>query len=356
MISGPAFSICIPNYNYERFVGLAIRSVLEQSYTDFEVVVVDNCSTDKSWETIQAIAAVDRRVRAYRNVYNIGFGPNLDRAVSYAQNEFIVVFSSDDLMKPTALEEYAKVIRKLGPSAEQVIICSEIDVIDGTGLVIGAVGKARFIPAETEKDVEVSRILADPKVTAFAGASVFKQAFERLISPCAFTTTCYSRRVYNSVGGFSSIHPTGPDAHLVFKALSRGTSVVFVEEQLFSYRMHGQGQVFNAAAHRGLNTPINYYLLVNSYSAQQLSAAYIDKQAAIRTLVKRHLILEGIKRVESGDWLYAAQHLFFSLASYPGQTARTPLAYALLISLAVGPLGTLLTRGYRAVLRSPSQQ
>ena len=97
MTTEPTFSVCIPQLRgvcgtgHSQHAGLELREFRDlrrRQSLDGQVVVSD-----------PTIAATDRRVRTYRNSCNIGFGPNLDRAVGYAQNEFVIVFSSDDLME-----------------------------------------------------------------------------------------------------------------------------------------------------------------------------------------------------------------------------------------------------------------
>ena len=102
----PTFSVCIPNYNYARYVGETIRSVLDQTYPHFEVVVVDNASTDASLDVIRSFH--DPRIRVFANRYNIGFAPNLQKATAYARNEYLNLLSADDVMRPDALERYAR--------------------------------------------------------------------------------------------------------------------------------------------------------------------------------------------------------------------------------------------------------
>lgn len=358
MSSQPAFSVCIPNYNYERFVAETIRSVLDQTYRNFEVVVVDNCSTDGSWEAIASVAATDSRIRCFRNPYNVGFGPNLDRAAGHARNEFIIVLSSDDLMRPTALAEYAAILSRLGGSAEKVLISSEIDIIDAQGAVVGEVRKPSYISPATDLDTALTAKIAEPQITVFSAQSVFKQAYENIISPCAFLSTCYSRKLYNAVGGFNSIHPTSPDAHLVYKALSAGNSLVLVEKKLFFYRVHGRGQFSSVEAGRSLNALINHYLLINSYTPAQLQGAKIDKPKAVRRLVGKFYVEEGIRRVGLGQSLFALQHLCFALAAYPGPTARRPASYLLALLLVIGPFGKFLVNMSRRLVqkRSPEIQ
>ena len=78
------FSVCIPNYNYGRYIGQTLESVLSQSYPHFEVIVADNASTDDSVRVVESFH--DPRVRLIRNQYNIGFAPNRQTAPAVAKN------------------------------------------------------------------------------------------------------------------------------------------------------------------------------------------------------------------------------------------------------------------------------
>src|SRR5690349_10985865 len=70
-------SVCIPNFNYGRYLRAAIESVLGQSHQDFEIVIADNASTDDSVEVVESFR--DPRIRLRRNRTNVGFAPNVDR-------------------------------------------------------------------------------------------------------------------------------------------------------------------------------------------------------------------------------------------------------------------------------------
>lgn len=67
----PKVSVLMPNYNCEKYIAQAIESILDQSFTDFEFIIIDDGSTDKSWEIIEEYAKKDPRIVAMRNEKNI---------------------------------------------------------------------------------------------------------------------------------------------------------------------------------------------------------------------------------------------------------------------------------------------
>ena len=95
-------TVLIPAYNHEAFVGDAVRSVLGQSRTDFQILVVDDASTDRTFE--EAVAFDDPRVRVIRNQSNLGLGQSVARALEDVGSEFVAILNSDDLFHPERLE------------------------------------------------------------------------------------------------------------------------------------------------------------------------------------------------------------------------------------------------------------
>ena len=99
----PAVSVLITVFNREQFLAATLQSVLDSSYEDFEVIVVDDCSTDRSWEVSASFVAVDSRVRAVRNERNLGDYGNRMKAASLACGTYLKYVDSDDLIYPHTL-------------------------------------------------------------------------------------------------------------------------------------------------------------------------------------------------------------------------------------------------------------
>ena len=96
----PTVSILIPVFNREEFLPDCIQSALSQKYTDFEIIVVDNASNDRSWEIAKDFALNDSRVRVFRNDVNVGPVRNWQRCLDEATGEYAKFLFSDDLMLP----------------------------------------------------------------------------------------------------------------------------------------------------------------------------------------------------------------------------------------------------------------
>lgn len=103
----PLVSIVIPVYNRENLVTEAIDSALAQTYGNIEVVVVDNCSTDKTWDVISTYQSP--KLRVYRNESNIGPVLNWKRGIELSNGDYIKLLFSDDMISENFIEESLKV-------------------------------------------------------------------------------------------------------------------------------------------------------------------------------------------------------------------------------------------------------
>jgi glycosyltransferase involved in cell wall biosynthesis len=104
MPSHPRVSIGLPVYNGENYVTEAIESLLGQTFTDLELIICDNASTDRTEEICRGYAATDGRVRYQRNSTNLGHAPNFNRTFELARGEYFKHAGHDDIVEPTFLE------------------------------------------------------------------------------------------------------------------------------------------------------------------------------------------------------------------------------------------------------------
>src|SRR5690606_39934476 len=104
MESNPLISVLMTTYNREEYVAEAIESVLASSYANFELIIVDDCSKDKTVEIAKGYAANDNRIKVYVNEKNLGDYPNRYKAASLTNGKYIKYVDSDDYIYPTGLE------------------------------------------------------------------------------------------------------------------------------------------------------------------------------------------------------------------------------------------------------------
>lgn len=93
------------SYNREKYIKVAIDSVLAQTYQNWELIVLDDCSKDNTFSIAEDYATQDTRVKAYRNDINLGQFKNRNKVAELAQGEYLKYLDSDDLLYPFALEQ-----------------------------------------------------------------------------------------------------------------------------------------------------------------------------------------------------------------------------------------------------------
>jgi glycosyltransferase involved in cell wall biosynthesis len=126
----PRVSIGLPIYNAERFLPQALDAILSQTYTDFELIICDNASTDSTAAICQAYAAKDPRVRVHRSPRNQGVSRNFNRAFELAQGEYFKWCTHDDLPAPDYVE---KAVRFLDEHPDYILCYAQTRGIDENG-------------------------------------------------------------------------------------------------------------------------------------------------------------------------------------------------------------------------------
>jgi glycosyltransferase involved in cell wall biosynthesis len=106
----PRVSIGLTVYNGERFLEETLDSFLAQTYSDFELIVADNASTDRTGEIARIYAAKDERVRVHRNEKNLGLAGNHNRVVALARGEYFKWAAADDVCRPNYLARCVEVL------------------------------------------------------------------------------------------------------------------------------------------------------------------------------------------------------------------------------------------------------
>lgn len=126
--SCPLISVVMPNYNGARFVEEAIRSVLNQTYRNIELLIIDDCSSDSSPELIDKLARDDNRIKLIRQKENSGVSVVRNIGIKEAKGEYIALIDNDDTWEPDKLERQLKIALK----GAEIVYCS-YDFINENG-------------------------------------------------------------------------------------------------------------------------------------------------------------------------------------------------------------------------------
>jgi glycosyltransferase involved in cell wall biosynthesis len=133
--TGPRVSIGLPVYNGERFIGETLDSLLAQTYEEFELIICDNHSGDRTQEICRSYAAKDRRICYVRNPTNLGAAKNYRLTFELSSGEYFRWANCDDVFAPTSLERCVEVLNR-----EQSVVLTypRTKLIDESGQIISA--------------------------------------------------------------------------------------------------------------------------------------------------------------------------------------------------------------------------
>jgi glycosyltransferase involved in cell wall biosynthesis len=120
----PTVSVCVPTYNYGRFLSQCIQSVQAQTLTDWDLVICDDCSTDETAAIVRGFAAQDSRIRYILNEKRLGMNGNLKWAAESGRGQYIKMLCSDDWLLPECLE----VLSSLMERNPQVVLATSAEI------------------------------------------------------------------------------------------------------------------------------------------------------------------------------------------------------------------------------------
>lgn len=124
----PLVSVCIPAYNNAEYIMDTINSILKQTYENLELVIVDDNSTDDTYEVLKRIR--DERVKVYHNEKNLGMSGNWNRCLSLCTGEYMKLVGADDMLAETSLE---KEVQALMDNPSAVLAESDTKLVDLNG-------------------------------------------------------------------------------------------------------------------------------------------------------------------------------------------------------------------------------
>jgi len=310
------FSICIPNYNYDKYLGQTIDSIINNDYKDFEIPIADNFSTDNSLEIIKKYASRNPEVKYVVNPLNLGFASNLDKAASLATGERIIMLSSDDLMQKEALTLYNQLLSSV--SNQNAIISSSMDVIDPDNNVVGKVGfPYKWLWLEKDFDAELSKLL-DLKVYKVEASELLKRSLVTMTNPFNFCSVCYPNDAYKAVGGYGSGRLINPDKWFNWKLLSVVDFCYFIDQPLFQYRWHPQNQTAQQKKSGHLKYLIDEYRNTIEISTKVLKEVGLTRNDIYKSFVKYDIIKHGIGELAKLNYFKSWRIFFFGIAAYPG--------------------------------------
>lgn len=230
-------SILMPVYNAEPYLEDCLESVVNQSYTDWELIAINDFSTDDSFKILSSYQEDDQRIKVFQNTEK-GIIPALSLAHSKANGKYISRMDADDLMTPEKLRSMEKVIRE-NPSA---IVTSKVKYFSSQGISGGYEKYESWLNLLMENDSHYSSI------------------YQECVLPSP--NWLMSSNTLDLIGGFSTLNYP-EDYDLCFKAYQEKIQIIGLNEVLHLWRDYPERTSRNDpnyADNRFLNMKIEYFL------------------------------------------------------------------------------------------------
>lgn len=339
------FSICIPNYNYGKYIGYTIKSVLSQNYEDFEIIVSDNNSTDNSIEIIKSFT--DHRIKLIRNKYNIGFIGNLNKVTENASGDFIILLSSDDIMKQNALKSYEDIIIKNKENLYNIFLMSRCEIIDTGGDIIGHKGLLTGDLVKFSKSHDINQDYYE-----YNGHQLLRELFlNRFQTPGQFPSMCYSKKLYEKVEGFSGHMSIFPDAYFSHKILFENPKVIYVNDFLFQYREHDSNNLASINRFDNIKSLIDPYYTTIYFKDKLLDKLSLKNKDLKRSFVNNICLKKSMFCLLRGQLIKGLRIIMFSISAYPKITVFNSLFIFNIFLIFLNPLIFIAFMIYKLINR-----
>lgn len=200
-------SVLMPVYNAEKYIVDSIESILNQTFSEFEFIIIDDNSNDSSWKIIKEYVSKDKRISAFRNENNLGISNTRNKALSLAVGEYIIWQDSDDISVPNRIEKQLEFME----SHPEVAICG---------------GFLQFF--NENKNLSIRKYYSDDEL-------IRKYIFR--FSPVSQGAAIVRKECFKEVGVFDHNLPYAEDLDMSFRI---GTRHKFanIPEILLKYRIH----------------------------------------------------------------------------------------------------------------------
>ena len=211
----PKVSVLMPNYNCESYLSEAIESILSQSFTGFEFIIIDDGSTDSSWEIIQKYARQDTRIVAIKNAENLWISGNRNKLLELAQWKYIIWQDSDDISFDYRIQK-------------------QYEYMESHPEVWASWGGLQFFDESWDLSTRLYK-LEDSEIRK----TIFK------FSPFSQWAGIYRTDIVKEAWGYDETIPTAEDLDLSFR-IGRTMKFWNIPEVVLKYRQH------NSDTHRNL--------------------------------------------------------------------------------------------------------
>lgn len=211
----PLVSVAVPMYNNSRFIGDTIRSILGQSFSDFELLIYDDQSTDDSFDIAASFS--DSRIKLFRNPVNLGPEQNWNRAISDVRGRYVKLVCGDDILFPECIEKQIAVLDSSASAGISLVSCPRT-IIDSEGKSL--IKKVNFVAKGRNEAVDVIRKMIR------MGTNIIGEPV------CGL----YPAELIGKINGYSAVVPYTIDLDFWIQLLKHG-DLYMIDEPLCAFRI-----------------------------------------------------------------------------------------------------------------------
>ncbi|QIV94848.1 glycosyltransferase family 2 protein [Allofrancisella frigidaquae] len=252
-------SILIPVYNREHLIEETVQSALAQTYENIEIIIVDNKSTDKTWDILQKLASKDDRIKIFQNETNIGPVRNWKRCIDEASGEYGKILWSDDLIAPEFLEKTLPYLE----NHDVGFVYTKTEIFQNNGSNesdVFCMGESNTYSSESY----INGVLFDVNYPVSPGCALFR--LKDLKSNLLVN-------IPNKVNSDFSMHAIGNDLLIFLLTAHQYKKFAFVNEKLSFFRAHADS--ISVKSDDG-KLPL-HYALVKAYFIENYRDSLIRK-------------------------------------------------------------------------------
>jgi len=136
----PLVSVIMPSYNHEKFISEAIESVLGQTFVDFELIIVDDASTDRSQQIINEFSQKDKRIKKIFHKKNLGIAKTFNECIKNSGGKYVAFIASDDVWLIKKLEKQIQILEK----DENLVVWGNQIIVDAESIPTGETSSEKY--------------------------------------------------------------------------------------------------------------------------------------------------------------------------------------------------------------------
>lgn len=249
-------SVLIPAYNHENYIQETIEAIINQTYPNIELIILDDGSKDKTWEKITELKpkCENRFVKIhFETKQNEGTCMTLNKLLKLSSGEFVYIIASDDLTKPQAIE---KEVKFLQDNSDYALAVGDNEYVDSMGKQIFRTPKTFTSNIKNAKYKTVKEFLSSKLKIDFLSDDFgsYKTLYKENYIPNGYLIR---KNIFETIGNFTKNAPL-EDFWLMLQ-ISKYKKMKYINEILFSYRIHDTNTIGNSTRMRELTTQTRNY-------------------------------------------------------------------------------------------------